>query len=121
VNAPPSSGVAPSPPREELAGNLREQIAPLGMRVGKGFVTATLRIGRRSAIRPHLRRGTRVLARKRIVRHADVRRVKIRLRPETRRWFRQRGHKRALFTLKIRVAERGEAKKVFWYRMIIRL
>jgi hypothetical protein len=121
VNAPPSSGVAPSPPPEELPGNLRKQIALLGVRAGKGFVTVKLRIVHRSAITLHLRRGTRVLARKRIVRHAGVRRVKIRLRPETRRWFRQHGHKRALFTLKIRVAERGDTKKVFWYRVIIRL
>jgi hypothetical protein len=120
VNAPPSSGVAPSPPPEELPEVVvPKEIALLGVRAGKGFVAARLRIIKRSVINVHLRRGTRVLVKKRVVRRAGTRVVRIWLRPKTRRWFRERGRKRVLVTLKVRVAERRGTTKVFWYRVIV--
>jgi hypothetical protein len=114
---PPSSGVAPSPPAEELP--KKKKIGLLGVRVGKGFVKVRVRIIHRSTIRLHLRRGTRVLARKRVVRPAGVRVVKVRLRDATRRWFRDHGRKRALFTLKTHIADRRGGRKVFWYRALV--
>jgi hypothetical protein len=118
----PPTGVAPSPPPDELPTvKLPKHVALLGVIPGKGFVDVRVRIIRRSTITLHLRRGTRVLARKRVVRRAGVRRVRIRLRPETRQFFRDRGQKRALFTLKIRLTDRRGNKKVFWYRVIVRM
>jgi hypothetical protein len=122
VTAPPSSGVAPSPPPGELPEvDIPREIALLGVRARKGLVAVRLRLIRRSTINLQLHRGTRVLARKRVFRRAGTRTVKVRLRPATRRWFRERGHKRVLFSLRARVAERNGAKKVFWYRVIVPL
>jgi hypothetical protein len=122
ASGPPGTGVAPSPPPAELPEiRVPKKVALLGVIPGRGFVDVRLRIIRRSTIKLHLRRGTRILARKRVVRRAGVRRVRIHLRPETRQFFRDRGRKRALFTLKIRVADRRGNKKVFWYRVIIRV
>jgi hypothetical protein len=122
ASGPPSAGVAPSPPPDELPKvEVPRKVALLGVFPGRGFVDVRLRVIRRSTIKLHLRRGTRILAHKRVVRRAGVRRVRIRLRTDTRQWFRDRGHKRALFMLKIRVADRRGNKKVFWYRVIVRL
>lgn len=123
VGAPPSSAVEPSPPANELPEvEARKEIGLLGVRTGRGFVAARLRLIRRSTINLQLHRGTRVLARKRVVRRAGRRVVQVRLRPETRRWFRDHGRKRVQLMLRIRVAERnGGAKKVFWYRVIVRV
>jgi hypothetical protein len=122
VNAPPSSGVAPSPPPGELPEvAVPKQAALLGVRARKGLVEARLRIVKRSVISMQLRRGNRVLARKRVTRRAGVRVVKTRLRQDTRRWFRERGRKRALFMLRLRVAERHGVTQVFWYRVIVPL
>jgi hypothetical protein len=115
---PPSSGVAPSPPAEELP-EAQKNIELLGVRVGKGFVKARVRIIHRSTIKLRLRRGTRVLARKRVVRPAGVRVVKVRLRHATRRWFRDHGRRRVLFTLKTHIADRRGGRKVFWYRVLV--
>ena len=118
----PSSGIAPSPPEEELA-NVRipREVALLRVRTGRGFVEARLRLIRRSTISVRLHRGTRVLARKRISRRAGVRVVRVRLRPETRRWFRDHGRKRVLMKLRIRVADRRGNRKVFWYGVRVRV
>jgi hypothetical protein len=122
VGAPPSSGVAPSPPPGEVPeASLPKEITLLGVRTGKGFAQARLRLIRRSTINLQLRRGTRVAARKRVVRRAGRRVVTLRLRQDTRRWFRSHGHKRVKFMLRIRVAERGGARKTFWYGVIIRV
>jgi hypothetical protein len=119
---PPGTGVGPSPPPDELPViKVPRKVALLGVIPGKGFVDVRVRVIRRSTIKLHLRRGTRVLARKSVVRRAGVRRVRIQLRPETRRWFRDHGQKRVLFMLKIRVVDRRGHKKVFWYRVIIRM
>jgi hypothetical protein len=95
------------------------EAALLGVRPGRGFVAVRLRIIRRSVISVQLRRGTHVRARKRVVRRAGTRVVRIWLRRDTRRWYRERGRHRVLFTVRIRVAERRGATKVFWYRVMI--
>lgn len=116
----PSSGIAPSPPEDELAEVPRE-VALLGVRTGRGFVEARLRLIRRSTISLRLHRGTRVLARKRISRRAGVRVVRLELQPNTRRWFRDHGRKRVLMKLRIRVADRRGNRKVFWYGVSVRV
>jgi hypothetical protein len=124
VNAlgPPSSGVAPSPPADELAKvAVPKEIALLGVRPGKGFVTARLRIIRRSIVKAQLRRGHDVLARKRVVRRAGTRLVRISLPREKIRSLRNRGRKRLAVTLELRVSERRGPTKVFAYRVIIPL
>jgi hypothetical protein len=122
ASGPPGTGVGPSPPPDELPEvKVPRKVALLGVIPGRGFVDVKVRVIRRSTIKLHLRRGTRVLARKSVVRRAGVRRVRIRLRPDTRRWFRDHGKKRVLFTLKVRVADRRGHKKVFWYRVLVRV
>ena len=122
ASGPPSSGVAPSPPEDEL-GEVRipREVALLGVRTGRGFVEARLRLIRRSTISLGLHRGTRVLARKRISRRAGVRVVRVRLRPDTRRWFRDHGRTRVVMKLRIRVADRRGNRKVFWYGVRVRV
>jgi hypothetical protein len=118
----PSSGVAPSPPAEELAKvTVPKAIALLGVRPGKGFVTATLRIMRRSVVKAQLRRGDRVLARTRVVRRAGTRLVRIALPRETIRSLRKRGRKRLAVTLVVRVFESPTTRKRFSYRVIVPL
>lgn len=116
----PSSGIAPSPPEDERAQVPRE-VALLGVRTGRGFVEARLRLIRRSTISARLHRGTRVLARKRISRRAGVRVVRVQLRPETLRWYRDHGRKRVLMKLRIRVSDRRGNRKVFWYGVRVRV
>lgn len=119
-SAPPS-GVSPSPPATELPKvEVPKEPALLGVRVERGSAAVRLRIIRRSVITVHIRRGTRVLAQKRVVRRAGTRMVRIRLRPETRRWLRTHGRKRITVTLKVKIADRrGTTTKVFWYKAII--
>jgi hypothetical protein len=122
VGVPPSSPVEPSPPAGEVPPSiLPKQVALLGVRARKGFVEVRLRLIRRSTINLQLHRGARVLARKRISRRAGVRVVKVRLRPETRRWFRDHGRKRVPMKLRIRVTDRRGNQKVLWYRVIVRV
>jgi hypothetical protein len=124
VNAlgPPSSGVAPSPPANELPKvKVPKEIALLGVRPGKGFVTASLRIIRRSIVKAQLRRGDRVLARTRVVLRAGTRVVRISLPRETIRSLRKRGRKRFPVTLRLRVSERRGTTRVFSYRVILAL
>lgn len=119
---PPSSGVAPSPPADELAKvKVPKEIALLGVRPGKGFVKATLRIIRRSIVKAQLRRGDRVLARTRVVRRAGTRAVRISLPRETLRSLRNRGRKRLPVTLVLKVFQSRETRKRFSYRVIIPL
>jgi hypothetical protein len=116
----PSSGVSPSPPAAELPDvKVPNEPALLGVRVRRGSAAVRLRIIRRSVITVHIRRGTRILARKRVVRRAGTRVVRIRLRPETRRWLRTHGRKRVTVTLKVKIADRRGTAKVFWYKAII--
>ena len=119
-SAPPS-GVSPSPPATELPKvEVPEEPALLGVRVRRGSAAVRLRILRRSVITVHIRRGTRVLAKKRVVRRPGTRVVRIRLRPETRRWLRTHGRKRITVTLKVKIADRrGTTTKVFRYKAII--
>jgi hypothetical protein len=118
----PSSGIAPSPPEDELAEvRIPREVALLRVRTGRGFVEARLRLIRRSTISVRLHRGTRVLARKRISRRAGVRVVRVRLQPDTRRWFRDHGRKRVLMKLRIRVVDRRGNRKVFWYGVRVRV
>jgi hypothetical protein len=122
ASGPRSSGIAPSPPKDELAKiRLPREVALLRVRTGRGFVEARLRLIRRSTIGARLHRGTRVLARKRISRRAGVRVVRLQLPPETRRWFRDHGRKRVLMKLRIRVADRRGNRKVFWYGVRVRV
>ena len=118
----PSSGIAPSPPEDELADiRLPREVALLRVRTGRGFVEARLRLIRRSTISARLHRGTRVLARKRISRRAGVRVVRVQLQPETLRWYRDHGRKRVLMKLRIRVSDRRGNRKVFWYGVRVRV
>jgi hypothetical protein len=120
ASGPPSSGVAPSPPEEELADvRIPREVALLGVRTGRGFAEARLRLIRRSTIGLRLHRGGRVLARKRVSRRAGERVARLWLPPRTRRWFSDHGRKRVEMRLRIRVADRQGNRKVFWYSVIV--
>jgi hypothetical protein len=112
--APPPTGPARvAEPREA---------ALLGVIAGRGFAKATVRIGRRSLISGRLlRRKTRVVGTKRVVRRAGTHVVRVPLERKVRRQLRRRGVRRVTLTLRIAIVARGEATQVFRYRVRVRL
>jgi ribosomal protein L31E len=119
---PPSSGVSPSPPANELPKVvIPEEIALLRVRAGTGYVAVRFRLVRSSVIKLQLRRGDRVVAKRRTVRGGGIREEEIRLRPKLRQRLKDRGRKRVPVTLRAVVAEPGGTTKVFRYRVIVPL
>jgi hypothetical protein len=112
--APPPTGPARvAEPREATL---------LGVIAGRGFAKATVRIGRRSLISGRLlRRKTRVVGTKRVVRRAGTHVVRVPLERKVRRQLRRRGVRRVTLTLRIAIVARGEATQVFRYRVRVRV
>lgn len=119
---PPSSGVSPSvPPSERPKVVFPRGPALLRVIAGRGFVSATVRITRRSKIRCQLlRRGTRVVGAARVVRRAGTHDVRVAIAPRKRRRMRDRGLERVMVTLRVVVADK-KAKRVFRYRALVRI
>lgn len=118
---PPSSAVSPSvPPSEVSKVTLPKGPALLRVRAGRAFVSATIRISRRSVIRCQLLRGTRVVGTARVVHKPGTYAVPVRLNPRSRRELRARGLKQTILTLKV-VVVAGKATHVFRYRALVRL
>jgi hypothetical protein len=120
---PPSSGVSPSPPDEELPKvEIPNRPALLGVRPGRrGSVIVTLRIVRSSIIRLRLVRRGRVIATKRVHRRAGKRVLTIAMPADLRRRLRHRGRTQVVLTLKVRVVQRHGGAKSFRYRVIVPL
>jgi hypothetical protein len=116
-----SSGVSPSIPASEASKvALPRGPALVGVRVGRGFALATVRITRRSVIRCQLLSGKTVVGTARVVRDAGTRTVRVTLRQATWRSLRARGLKRKTFTLKVTIAA-GKATHVFRHRVLLKL
>jgi hypothetical protein len=117
-----SPGVAPTPP---VAPNAVLPRRPAVTRVvaGRRFVTASVRITRRSVIRAQLLRGRRVVGSVRTVRSAGTSDVVVRLTKAARAQFRREGLTRVTLTLRVVVAPRTGSGAVFVFRQraVVRL
>jgi hypothetical protein len=117
----PSSGLSPSIPASEASKvALPRGPALVGIRVGRGFALATVRITRRSVIKCQLLSGKIVVGTARVVRDAGTRTVRVTLRQKTWRSLRARGLKRKTFVLKVTTAA-GKATHVFRHRVLLKL
>jgi hypothetical protein len=117
-----SSGVTPAPSQGLQPGQpLPRGPALLGVKTGRGYAAATVRITRRSVIKTQLWRGKRVVGTSRIVRKAGVYDVTVSIDPKLRRALRHDGRKRVQLTLRVVVAPIGGLTRVFRYRVLVRL
>jgi ribosomal protein L31E len=117
-----SSGVTPTP----APGTVPPQLLPrgpalLGVKTGRGYAAATVRITRRSVIKTQLWRGRRVVGTSRVVRKAGVYDVTVSIDPKVSRSLRHQGRKRVQLTLRVVVAPIGGLTRVFRYRVLVRL
>jgi hypothetical protein len=116
-----SSGISPTVPPSELAKvALPKGPALLGVRVGRGFATATVRLTRRSVIKAQLLWHGSVVGSARARHSAGTPTLRVALNRSTWRALRARGLRRATFTLRV-VVVAGKATKVFRYRALLRL
>jgi hypothetical protein len=116
-----SSGVSPTVPASEASKvTVPRGPALVGIRVGRGFAAATVRVTRRSVIRCQLLSGTTVVGTARVVRDAGTKTVRVTLRQKTWRSLRARGLKRKTFTLKVTIVA-GKATHVFRHRVLVKL
>jgi ribosomal protein L31E len=95
--------------------------ALLGVKTGRGYAAATVRITRRSVIKTQLWRGRRVVGTSRVVRKAGVYDVTVSIDPKVSRSLRHQGRKRVQLTLRVVVAPIGGLTRVFRYRVLVRL
>ena len=121
--ATPTRVARPAPPPAAPARVAApRKAALLGVSAGRGFAEATVRIARRSLISGRLlRRKTRVVGTKRVVRRAGTHVVRVTLKRKVRRELRRRGVGRVTLTLRIAVVARSEATQVFRYRVRVRV
>jgi hypothetical protein len=117
-----SSSVTPAPGTGTLPTALLPRgPALLGVKSGRGFAAATVRITRRSVIKTQLLRGKRVVGTSRVVRKAGVYDVTVSIDPRVRRALRHDGRKRVQLTLRVVVVPVHGLTRVFRYRVIVRL
>jgi hypothetical protein len=117
-----SSGVTPAPSQGSQPGQpLPLGPALLGVKIGRGYAAATVRITRRSVIKTQLLRGKRVVGTSRVVRKAGVYDVTVSIDPKLSRSLRHQGRKRVQLTLKVVVAPIGGLTRVYRYRVLVRL
>jgi hypothetical protein len=116
-----SSGISPTVPLSEQSKVVFPKgPALLGVRVGRGFAAATVRLTRRSVIRARLLWHGSVVGTARARHNAGTPTVRVALNRSTWRALRARGLRRATFTLRV-VVVAGKATKVFAYRALLRL
>ena len=117
-----SSGVTPAPSQGSQPGQpLPRGPALLGVKIGRGYAAATVRITRRSVIKTQLLRGKRVVGTSRVVRKAGVYDVTVSIDPKLSRSLRHQGRKRVQLTLRVVVAPIGGLTRVYRYRVLVRL
>jgi len=116
-----SSGVAPAPSQPQPGQPLPVGPALLGVKTGRGYAAATVRVTRRSVIKTQLLRGKRVVGTSRVVRKAGVYDVTVSINPKLRRSWRHEGRKRIQLTLKVVVAPIKGLTRVYRYRVLVRL
>jgi hypothetical protein len=116
-----SSGISPTVPASEVSKVvLPRGPALLGVRVGRGFATATVRLTRRSIIKAQLLWHGRVVGSARATHNAGTPTLRVALKRSSWRALRARGLKRATLTLRV-VVVAGKATKVFRFRALVRL
>jgi hypothetical protein len=117
-----TTGVAPTPVAVGRARNQRPRRTAVSRVVGgRRKATATVRLARRSVVRATLFNGRRKLVTRRIVRSAGEHALVMNVpRREVRR-LRARGRTRATLRLRVVLAERGGATRVFSIRVRVRL
>jgi hypothetical protein len=116
-----SSAISPTVPGSEISKVvLPRGPALLGVRVGRGFATATVRLTRRSVIKAQLLWHGHVVGSARATHNAGTPTLRVALKRSSWRTLRARGLKRATFTLRV-VVVAGKATKVFRYRALLRL
>jgi hypothetical protein len=122
-SGPPSSGVSPSPPDDELPKvDVPNRPALLGVRPGRrGSVIVTLRLVRSSHVGLKLVRRDRVIARKRVHRKAGKRVLTIAMPAALRQRLRHRGRTQVVLTLRVKVVQRHGGSKSFRYGVIVPL
>ncbi|HEY7621400.1 MAG TPA: hypothetical protein VH834_16590 [Solirubrobacteraceae bacterium] len=116
-----STGLSPSIPASEVSKvSLPRGAALVGVRVGRGWAAASVRITRHSVIKAQLLDGKTVVGTARVVRNAGTRTVRVTLKQKAWRSLRARGLKRRTFTLRVTVVA-GKTTKVFRHRVLVRL
>lgn len=116
----PSSGVSPTVPTSGPA-SVPVGTALLRVTTGRGFVSASVRISRRSVIKAQLLKGKRVVGTARVTREAGTHAVKVLLKTKDRRRFQRQGLKRITLTLKVVIVGSNGSTKVFRYGVVVRL
>jgi len=116
----PGPGVAPSPPSAELpALRLPQSAALLRVTPRRGFAIVLIRLVKRSVVKAQMLRAGRVVATRRVVLAAGAHSVRIAMPSKIRRQLRRVGRKRTTVTLRLVVAERPGATRVFTYRALL--
>jgi hypothetical protein len=119
--ASPSSGISPTVPASELSKvAVPRGPALLGVRVGRGFATATVRLTRRSIVKAQLLWHGHVVGSARSTHNAGTPTLRVALKRSSWRALRARGLTRTTLTLRV-VVVAGKATKVFRYRALVRL
>jgi hypothetical protein len=96
--------------------------ALVGVKAGRGFAEATVRITRRSVIKGWLlRHKTHVVGRKRIVRRAGTHVIRVALQRKRMRRMQRRGLKRVTLTLRVAVTAPNGATHVFRHGVVVTL
>ncbi|MGZ4271962.1 MAG: hypothetical protein ACXVSX_22495 [Solirubrobacteraceae bacterium] len=119
---PPSAGLAPSPPASELPHVvLPRRPALVSVAGGRGFAAATVRLTRRSVITGQLLYRGQVVGSTRVARSAGTHVVKVSLAPTSRRRLARPGRRKVMLTLRVVVAQSNGVRRVFRYRVVVRL
>jgi hypothetical protein len=123
AGSPPSPGIAPAPPASEIPPKLLPRHpAIVGVRVGRGYAEASIRITQRSIIKGWLlRHKTVVVGSKRIERKAGTRVLRVKLQRKRMRRMQRRGLDKVKLTLRIAVTAPNGATHVFKHRVLVRL
>jgi hypothetical protein len=123
ASQPPAPGVSPAPPKSELPKVvLSRHPAIVGVRVGRGYAEASIRITQRSIIKGWLlRHKTVVVGSKRIERKAGTRVLRVKLQRKRMRRMQRRGLDKVKLTLRIAVTAPNGATHVFKHRVLVPL
>lgn len=114
-------GVAPTPPASEVAGvALPRAAAILGVKTGRRFASARVRVSRQSIIKGQLLRGKRVVGSVRLVRRAGSYSVRVNIKASQRRAL-ARLRQPVRLTLRVSVSPvGGKATQVFRFSVRVR-
>jgi hypothetical protein len=121
--SPRSPGISPSPPASEIPPKLLPRHpAIVGVRAGRGYAEASIRITQRSIIKGWLLRHKTVkVGKKRIEREPGTRVLRVKLQRKRMRRMRRRGLEQVTLTLRVAVTAPNGATHVFKHRVLVDL